>query len=162
MFERELRLNGFMYGTLQRLLADVDEAGFQRPLCEGGNSPAWTLAHLAVVNDAALRNLGAERVAPVEWHKRFRPGASPKDDAAPLPTKAEVLETLETGRRRIAEAVTKVDPEKMSQPHNVEILKDTPLKTLGDVMDHLLTTHFAFHVGQVSAWRRLDGKPYII
>src|SRR5271155_4271011 len=104
MFERQLRLYGFMHGLLQRLLADVDETRFAHPLCEGGNSPAWILAHLAVVNDFALRSLGEqERIAPAEWHKRFRPGASPKEDSAPLPTKAEVLETLEAGRRRIFE-----------------------------------------------------------
>jgi hypothetical protein len=29
-------------------------------------------------------------------------------------------------------------------------------------MDHLLTTHFAFHVGQLSAWRRLQGESFLI
>jgi hypothetical protein len=162
MFDRQLRSYGFMNGLLQKLVADVDETRFQKPLCEGGNSPAWILSHLAVVNDYALRNLGEGRIAPAEWHKRFRPGASPKDDPAPLPSKAEVLQTLEAGRRRIFEAAAKADPEKMNQPQTSEILKDTPLKTIGDVMDHLLTTHFAFHVGQISAWRRLEGQSFLI
>jgi hypothetical protein len=162
MFERQLRLYGFMNGLLQRLMADVDEERFQQPLCEGGNSPAWVLAHLAIVNDYALRNLGEQRVAPAEWHKRFRPGASPKDDPSPLPTKAEIFQTLEAGRRRVFEAAAKADPNAMSQPQTAEILKDTPIKTIGDVMDHLLTTHFAFHVGQISAWRRLEGKSFLI
>jgi hypothetical protein len=26
----------------------------------------------------------------------------------------------------------------------------------------LLTTHFAFHVGQISAWRRLEGKSFLV
>jgi hypothetical protein len=50
----------------------------------------------------------------------------------------------------------------MSQPQTAELLKNTPLKTIGDVMDHLLTTHFAFHIGQLSAWRRLEGKSFLI
>ncbi len=162
MFEREVRVNGLMYGLLQKLLSDVDETRFQRPLMEGGNSPAWILSHLAVVNDYALKNFGEQRIAPAEWHKRFRPGASPKDDSGPLPTKAEVLETLDMGRKRIYEAAAKVDPEKMEQPQTSDFFKDSPVKTMGDVLTHLLTTHFAFHIGQISAWRRLEGKPPIV
>ncbi|HXY33631.1 MAG TPA: DinB family protein [Planctomycetaceae bacterium] len=163
MFDRELRLNGLMHGLLQKLLADIDEPRLQHPLCEGGNSPAWILAHLAIVNDFCLRNLGEKQPsAPTEWHKRFRPGAVPKDDPAPLPTKAELAEVLESGRRRIVEAAAKADPEKMNQPQTSDFFKDSPVKTVGDVVAHLLTTHFAFHLGQISAWRRIEGKPYLI
>jgi hypothetical protein len=161
MFEREIRLNGLMYGLLHKLLHEVDETRFQHPLVESGNSPAWILSHLAVVNDYCLKNLGEQRILPAEWHKRFRPGATPKDDPSPLPSKAELLETLEAGRRRISEAVAKADPEKMEQPQNSDFFKDSPVKTIGDVVAHLLTTHFAFHLGQISAWRRLEGQPFV-
>jgi DinB superfamily len=162
MFDRELRLYGLMYGLLQNLLQDIDEARFQHPLCEGGNSPAWILSHLVVVNDYLLKNFGEQRIAPAEWHKRFKPGAMPKDDPAPLPSKAEVMETLEKGRRRIVETAANADPAKMNEPQTSEFFKDSPVKTVGDVMGHLLTTHFAFHVGQISAWRRLEGKSHLI
>jgi len=162
MFEREIRLNGLMYGLMHKLLDEVDEARFQHPLVEGGNSPAWTLSHLAIVNDYVLKNFGEQRIAPAEWHKRFRPGALPKDDPSPLPSKAELFETHEKGRRRIYETAANVDPEKMEQPQTSDFFKDSPVKTIGDVVGHLLTTHFAFHIGQISAWRRLEGKPHII
>ena len=162
MFDRELRLYALMNGLLQKLLADVDETRFQHPLCEGGNAPAWILAHLAIVNDYCLKNLGDQRISPAEWHKRFRPGAMPKDDTAPLPTKAELFEVLEKGRRRIFETAANVDPKKMDQPQTSDFFKDSPVKTIGDVVAHLLTTHFAFHVGQISAWRRLEGKSHLI
>jgi hypothetical protein len=162
MFDRELRLYGLMYGLMQKLLAEVDESRFQHPLCEGGNSPAWILSHLAVVNDYCLKNFGEQRIASAEWHKRFRPGAMPKDDPSPLPSKAELLEVLEKGRRRIMETAASVDPEKMNQPQTSDFFKDSPVKTVGDVVAHLLTTHFAFHVGQISAWRRLEGQSFLI
>jgi DinB superfamily len=162
MFDRELRLYALMNGLLQKLLADVDETRFQHPLCEGGNSPAWIVSHLAIVNDYCLKNLGDQRIAPAEWHKRFRPGAMPKDDTAPRPTKAELFQVLEKGRRRIFETAANVDPEKMDQPQTSDFFKDSPVKTIGDVVAHLLTTHFAFHVGQISAWRRLEGKSHLV
>jgi hypothetical protein len=85
----------------------------------------------------------------------------PKDDTAPLPTKAELVQTIEAGRRKIVEAIAKVDPARMEQPQNSDFFKDSPVKTVGDVVAHLLTTHFAYHLGQISAWRRVEGKPFL-
>jgi hypothetical protein len=31
------------------------------------------------------------------------------------------------------------------------------MTTVGHLVGHLLTTHFATHLGQLSAWRRLAG-----
>jgi hypothetical protein len=39
---------------------------------------------------------------------------------------------------------------------------DRWVKTMGDIVTHLLTTHFAFHIGQISAWRRLEGQSFLI
>jgi DinB superfamily len=159
MFDREVRLNGLLFRLLQKLLLDIDDSLLSRPLADNGNPPAFTLGHLAIVNDYALKSFGEPRLAPAEWHKRFRPGASPKDDPSPLPSKAELLQLLETGGQKIREAATKADPERMNQPHNSDFFKDTPVKTVADTVAHLMTSHFAFHIGQISAWRRLQGKP---
>ena len=89
------------------------------------------------------------------------PGASPKDDSSPLPTKAELLQVLDTGRQRILAAVKHADPAKMDELTTSDFFKDTPVKTIGDVVAHMMTSHLAFHTGQLSAWRRLQGKPYV-
>jgi uncharacterized damage-inducible protein DinB len=159
MFERELRLNGLMNGYLARLVEDHDDAELRTPIATGGNPPAWILAHLAVANDYALRMLGEPRIAPAEWHKRFGPGLSPKDDPNPLPSKAELLEKLGKGRQTLSAAALKADPERMGERQTIEFFKDTPVQTIGDVVAHLLTTHLAIHLGQLSAWRRTHGRP---
>jgi len=159
MFEREMRLNGLMHGYLKRLLDDVDDAQLVVPVAEGGNPPAWILAHMVVANDYALRALGDARVAPGEWHKRFGPGMSPKADQSPLPTKAELVEKLEDGRKRLIAAAAKADGARMNEPQTFELFKGTPIETIGDVVAHLMTTHVAGHLGQLSAWRRMHGKP---
>jgi len=162
MFEREIRLNGLMNRLLTGMLADMDEVQLLAPISDVGNPPAWILGHLAVCNDYALRILGGPRLAPAEWHKRFGRGMSPKDDPSPLPTKRELVEKLAEGRDQLAPAAAKVDPERMNQPHNVELFKDSPLQTQGDILAHLMTTHFAGHVGQLSVWRRTYGKPPLV
>jgi hypothetical protein len=162
MFECETRLNGLMLGFLRKILQDIDDSQLGVPIVEGGNPPAFTLGHLVVVNDYALKSLGEARLAPAEWHKRFRPGASPKDDQSPWPAKSELLQLLENGCQRIVTAAAKADPERMNQPHNSDFFKETPVKTVGDTIAHLMTSHLAFHIGQISAWRRVQGKPHFI
>jgi hypothetical protein len=51
----------------------------------------------------------------------------------------------------------------MSEPHTLELrfLKG-PLPTVGDLLAHLMTTHEAAHLGQLSAWRRLLGLPGVL
>lgn len=159
MFERELRLNGLMNGYLSRLLQDSDDAALAVPIAGGGNPPAWILAHLVVTNDYALRLLGEPRLAPAEWHKRFAPGVTPTDDPSLLPSKTELLEKLGDGRRQLAAAAPKADPARMAEPQTSPFFKDTPVETVGDVVAHLLTTHLALHMGQLSAWRRVQGRP---
>ena len=35
------------------------------------------------------------------------------------------------------------------------------LPTVGDLLAHLLTTHSAYHLGQLSTWRRAAGLPEV-
>ena len=159
MFERELRLNGLMNGYLARLLNDLDDAHCAVPIAEKGNPPAWVLAHLVVTNDYGLRVLEEERVAPPEWRKRFGPSTSPWDDPSPLPSKTELVQKLEESRQRLTAGATKADPARMNQPHGIDFFKGSPVETNADFIAHLLTTHLAGHLGQLSAWRRVQGKP---
>jgi hypothetical protein len=159
MFEREVRLNGLMNWYLSNLIKDCDETELTKPITAGGNPPAWILAHLALANDYALRLMGDGRIAPAEWHKRFGRGMSPQNDPNPLPSKAELVEALEKGRQQIPIAAAKADPARLNEPHTVDIFKDSPVQTVGDVVAHLLTTHLASHVGQLSTWRRMQGRP---
>jgi hypothetical protein len=53
------------------------------------------------------------------------------------------------------------DDEALNQPHGVELLNDTVLNTVGDVVAHLMTTHLAFHAAQLSAWRQGSGHKHL-
>jgi len=50
----------------------------------------------------------------------------------------------------------------MDQPHSVQILKETPIRTNGDLLAHLMSTHQSFHLAQLSACRRKAGKGPIV
>lgn len=162
MFERELTLYKFGLNYIRMLTADLDDAQLNVAPFEGANPPVWILGHLAVSTDYAGRMLGLKPECPREWHKMFGPGSKPAELAGPLPTKADLLTSLEQGYKRVAEAVPNASVEVLDQPHAVELLRPTVLKTNGDVLAHLLCTHPMFHIAQLSACRRKSGKGPIV
>jgi hypothetical protein len=144
------------------LAADLDESHMNKAPFEGANPPVWILGHLAVCTDYAGRMLGLERACPRDWHVKFAPGSKPSELAEPLPSKADLMTALEQGHQRVTEAMPNANADVLTQPHAVEILKQTVLKTNGDVLAHLLTTHPMFHNAQLSACRRKSGKGPIV
>ena len=62
----------------------------------------------------------------------------------------------------MAEAAPGASPEAMNQPHDIQLLKSTVLKTNGDVLAHLMCTHPSFHIAQLSACRRHSGKGPVV
>lgn len=162
MFERELTLYRFMWNYLKTLAADLEEDQMGVSPFPGANPPVWILGHLAICTDSAGRILGLPRECPKEWHAMFAPGTNPADVKPPYPSKADLVAAIGHGHRRVSEAMPNASPEVLNQPHNIPLLKPTNLETLGDVLAHLMTTHEAFHVAQLSACRRKTGKGPVV
>lgn len=162
MLERELTLYKFNLNYLKLLAADLDESAMRTAPFEGANPPVWILGHLAVATDYAARILGLERACPKQWHVQFGPGSKPAALVPPLPTKEELVAAIEKGHHRVAEAAPGASAEVLSQPHAIELLKPTVLKTNGDVLAHLMCTHASFHISQLSACRRKSGKGPVV
>jgi hypothetical protein len=162
MFETQQELYEFQLNYIKLLAADFDEADMAVAPYPGGNPPVWILGHLAICTDFAAGLLGQKPECPREWHKHFAPGSNPAEVPQPHPTKAELLTALEKGHRRVAAALPEASAEALAQPHSVAILSRTNLKTNGHVLGHLMSTHAAFHVAQLSACRRVKGKPPVV
>jgi hypothetical protein len=162
MFETQLTLYKFNLNYLRMLAADFAEEDLGRPPYPGGNPPIWILGHLAVATDYAGKMLGLRPACPREWHAQFAPGTSPAAIKTPYPTKADLVGAIENGHRRVAEALAAADAEALAQPHQVEILRQTILKTNAEVLSHLMCTHESFHIAQLSTCRRASGKPHVV
>jgi hypothetical protein len=162
MFDREITLYAFALNYCRMLTADLDEAKLLAPPVPGVHSPAWILGHLAISTDYAASLLGLPRVCPASWFKAFGPGSAADSVPSPAPTKAELMSVIESGQARVAAAAKTADPAAMAKPHalNMELLKRA-LPTNGDLLAHLLTTHPATHLGQLSLCRRLMGLPVL-
>lgn len=161
MFEREARLYGLTLGLANMLAADIEEEQMATPAPGGGNTPVWVLGHLAVVASFAAKQLGLPSTCPEDWRAKFGPGSKPPAPSDPRPTKAELLAALTEGHQRVTEGAKKAPVEELAKPHSVEFML-TVLPTRGDLLAHLMTTHEAFHLGQLSLWRRQMGYPSVL
>lgn len=158
MFDNEIVLSKFMLGYVQSLMSDVSEADMDRRPIPGGNPPRWILTHLAICTDYAARALGSDMRCPKVWHTTFGPGSSSDATLDPKPTKEELMAALTAGVERVNDLASHADATKLGGPHGLSILQTTPIQTLRQFVAHLMTTHIAGHIGQLSAWRRAMGR----
>lgn len=134
-----------------------DDAILHRP-GDGLHVPAWILGRLAAATDRAGKFLGLDRVCDASWHRAFGRGSSGEVELDPAPTKDQLLDAIRRWHARVADAVARgVDRERMEQPHGIPHLDGTPIRTVGDVVLHLMTNHEAVHLGQLSVCRRVLG-----
>ncbi len=157
-FERECRICELMLTYAARQLAEIPDAQFQAQPSPGVNTPAWILGHLANVADHGLQRLGRTPLNPPSWDKIFGQGSDPASIPQPGPTKAQLDAAFRRTYSEFVAALRVADEAGLSkQPFTSTTLKDSPLKTMADLLAHLATSHFAEHLGELSVWRRCMG-----
>jgi hypothetical protein len=163
MFHYEIKLYAFVLDYCHKLTDDIAEADMAHQPMAGVNSPVWILGHLAISTDYAAMLLGQSKDCPEEWHRRFGPGSTPPRSDEPRPTKAKLLYAIDRGHERVAHAAEKVTAARLAERHPVDLafLRES-LPTVGELLAHLMTTHPAAHLGQLSAWRRMRGMPGVL
>jgi len=162
MFETQIHLYDFMRGYCHQIMADVgDDQLAHRPF-ERANPPGWILGHLAICTDFAATMLGGRRDCPKPWHELFSPKSVPSSDPASYPKKTELLAAYDEGHQRVVEVLNSAAAEVLDQPHSIDFLRGSAIVTVRDLVGHLMTTHEAFHVGQLSTWRRQMGFAPIV
>ncbi len=161
MFDREITLYDFMlhYGRL--LVADVPDEQLAAQPAAGLNHAAWVLGHLAFVSDYARKNLGGAPACPPEWTALFGVSSQPTADRAAYPSKAELLAAYERGHELLKAAAATADPASLAAPNPNE-KRRAMIPTVAHVISHILTTHEATHLGQLSAWRRMMGLKSVL
>jgi hypothetical protein len=141
---------------LRRLVADVPDADLARQPSGVVNHPAWVIGHLTFSCQALGGEFGLAAWLPQEWEKMFGTGSVATPDRSAYLSKAELLAALADGQARVSDRVTTLGDARMSGVLPDERYRAT-FPTLGHAVVHVLTSHAAVHVGQVSAWRRAAG-----
>jgi uncharacterized damage-inducible protein DinB len=159
MLDEAIQVNTFLTQHCRRIVADIpDERMAEQPL-PGVNHPAWILGHLTWTADAVMEMFGGEKLLPADQVPLFQRESKPVSTRNTYPSKDELLRAFEQSYQRLREKAATADATMLSRPTTNPIAKDT-LPTLKEMLAMLLTAHVGIHLGQLSAWSRMTGKPY--
>lgn len=156
MYEQEIKLNQFMMGSFDQVMADIPADRINEPAAGNGHSPLWVLGHLAICAELGHLMLGTP-IQNTEWMAAFGPGSSDKVENPESYDAADLVSRVKDGYAGLCKAAANADADALAAPNEVDLLEGSPLVSRGDLLSHLLTTHFSFHVAQLSAWRRGAG-----
>lgn len=157
MYEYALAQYAWHLQMLQGVMSDIDDANITRQPVPKGNHPAWIIGHLALSSDNLLKMMGQPTTVPENLRPLFGRGSEPQAERSIYPSKDALLQQLATVHTAVSQALPHVPREVLDRPNPVPLVQLQSLPTVGNLIMHLLTTHEAFHLGQLSAWRRAMG-----
>lgn len=156
MFEREITLNQFLLKGMDDVVADIPEDRIFDRAPGNGHPPVWVLGHLAICGELGEKFSGGDMSHP-NWLSLFGPGSTDEVDTSDNYSKSELVTAIHSSYSRFADLAKSLSAESIDVPHGIELLDGSAVKTVGDLVAHLFSSHFGFHLAQLSAWRRAEG-----
>lgn len=160
MYESETLLSNFGLNYLKSLCADLADEDLTTLTESTGKTPQWILGHLRIAGELGVQLLGGEPACGDDWFGAYGPGSTPGADGAPQFSVSEIIQHIESAYERLLAATASASPEQLNAESPFEPLKQA-FPTIGNLVSHLLATHFAYHLAQLSACRRGKGLPVI-
>jgi hypothetical protein len=154
-------------GYGERLLRDVPAARFPRFASPGGvavhsNHPAFVYGHLSLYAPKILRLIGHPTPpVPDQFEIRFSKDALCIDDPDLdlYPAMAEVVEFFTEGHRMVSAALRSTPDDALQQSNPAEGKMKELFPPIGSTVAFYCGGHMMMHLGQMSAWRRMEGMP---
>jgi len=156
MFDNEIVINAFQLRMLARIATDLPESQLFEPGAGHGHPPVWILGHLAICGELGQKLLGG-RISHPRWWVQFGPGSSDQVAEDASLTLESLVQANTEAYAQFRMMAAQADAQKLQVPHGAEILKGTGIDTIGQLISHLLTSHFAAHLSQLSCCRRAAG-----
>lgn len=124
---------------------------------ESVNHPAWVLSHLNTyhaVIEPIIRGEAIDDPADAEFGMRSKPDP----DAIRYASPDELRRAFDEGHTKIARALREAGPAVFDRPVPLDRWRNW-LPTMDAVLMNLMVWHETLHMGQLSAWRRVQGLP---
>lgn len=154
-------------GYADRLMAGVEPDSFARLAAPGGqivhsNHPAFILGHLSLYAGKIVEQLGRDDLAtsvPAGFEEVFSKDAKCVDDpnSSIYPTMSEVTEVFNAGYAKTLKALREADDAVLQRANPAEGRMAELFPTLGSMHAFYVGGHMMLHLGQLSAWRRMQG-----
>ena len=145
------------------LVADLSEAQMVEQPYAGMNHPAWILAHLchyhplilAIVKNTPCPDPAEHPDAP--W---FDEESTPISDPSRYPIKTDLVRTFTANHAAISKAFNAMPEERLGQPV-VFTRWQNMFSDTATALSFIMLMHESVHLGQLSAWRRVQGLPRV-
>ena len=152
-------------GYAERLLTDITPRRFARFASPGGvvvesNHPAFVFGHLSLYAPKILRQIGHPTPpVPEHFEDRFSKDARCVDDLDGdlYPGMDEVVGFFREGHRMVIGGLRSTPDGVFAQPNPADGRMRGLFPTIGSVQAFYCGGHMMMHLGQVSAWRRMEG-----
>ena len=160
--EPEKTLYAFAKNYLQTLCSDLTDEDLAELRDSTGKTPGWILGHIRVVGELGVQLLGGQPGCESSWFAAFGPGSVPSQpngespDNLPSFSVEEIVKAIDGTYAKLLEMFEAAPAADLDEPHSFEPLAKT-LPRKRDLLTHLLTTHLAYHLAQLSACRRSKG-----
>ena len=123
------------------------------------NHPAWVLSHLNVYLPIICSVIKGEAFEDPKTHK-FGMLSKPVADAGVYAAKEQLVEVFIQGHEQVAELLGNADDSVFAQDVLLPRWKEI-MPTAGITLPYLMLNHENGHLGQISAWRRIQGMPSV-
>ena len=144
-----------------KLVADINDDQMVAQPAPKMNHPAWVLGHL-IGTEYSFLNLITGETAPAwiddAWKATYGGGSTPVADKNKYQPKQFYLEKLAAVREKIVAKLKIMKPEDFLREHPDPKRRER-FPTVGHMVMLYGTWHEAYHSGQLSAWRRVQGLP---
>ena len=156
----ESALHSFAYGLdfLRDQVADVSAAGMVAQPKGIVNHPAWLIGHLTYACQLLGGAVGLPPWLPEDWDGRFATGTVPVADAGAYESKEDALTILRDAQSRLTRAIEGLDDARLDEAFPDPSYRHV-FPTIRHALTQVLVGHTAYHVGQLSVWRKAMGLP---
>ncbi len=146
----------FMIGFTDMFVSDIDETKFADRLGTTINHPAFVLGHCAYYAGLCMQMLGGEIELGDNEAALYEMGVECSDDASLYPSKADAIAAYNERINTVADFLESCDEAVFAQSSAGKWYENY-FPTLGGGAAFMMIGHIPFHLGQISAWRRVAG-----
>ena len=160
LLETGLEALAFTRGVTNRILEGFDESNAMTRCGPSGSHVMYIAGHIAGTDEAFMTHVGGlEPVLEPSWFELFGMNVEVSDDASAYPSFEKVRQVLASRREALEKWFSGMDDAALQKP--------LPEPWNGFAKTHaiLMSTlafHEGFHIGQISAARRVTGLPRAI
>ncbi len=160
MHAMDTTVHSFAYtmAYLREQVADVPAERIADQARGVRNHPAWVMGHLTHTCEVLGGVIGLEAWLARHWESRYGTGSVALDGAGAYEPKDELVAATLDAESRLIAAVRGLPASRLAEPFpDAALLEVFP--TVGHALTQVMVGHAAFHVGQVSVWRKAMGYP---